>query len=71
MKVDVQLPGSSETTQMDDSDLIKITGGYENEKEIVAWIQYHLITTGEMVHRSAAVHIKQGQVLDVRQGLLG
>jgi hypothetical protein len=71
MLVNVQLPGSSEITQMDDSELLKLTGGYENDNEVAAWIQYHLITTGEMVHRSAIVHLKKGQMLDVTQGQFG
>ncbi len=59
MLVNVQLPGSQEITQMDDSELLMLEGGYENEKEVAAWVQYHLVTTGEMVHRSAHVVLKE------------
>lgn len=59
MLVDVLLPGAAEVTQMDDSDLLKIEGGFENENEIATWVQYHLRATGEMVHRSAHVHLKK------------
>jgi hypothetical protein len=59
MLVNVQLPGADKITQMDDSELLKLEGGYENEKEVAAWIQYHLATTGEMVHRSAHVVLKE------------
>lgn len=56
--VNVALPGATEVTQMDEADLLKIEGGFENEKEIVTWVQYHLRTTGDLVHRSAHVHVK-------------
>lgn len=59
MMIDVLLPGASEITQMDDSDLLKLEGGFENDDEIASWVQYHLKTTGECVHRSAAVHMKK------------
>jgi hypothetical protein len=71
MLINVKLPGADEITQMDDSDLLKLAGGYENDNEVCAWIQYHLKTTGEMVHRSAHVHLKHGQTLDVRAGDFG
>lgn len=57
--IKVQLPGATEISEMDDSELHKLEGGYENENEIVHWVQYHLKTTGDMVHRSAAVHLKK------------
>lgn len=44
---------------MDERELHKLEGGYENDNEIVGWVQYHLKSTGEMVHRSAHVHLKK------------
>lgn len=58
MLINVQLPGATEVTQMDESELHKLEGGYENENEVVKWTQYHLRTTGDLVHRSAHVHLK-------------
>ena len=67
--INVLLPGATEVTQMDESDLLKLEGSNENENEIAQWVQYHLKTTGEMVHRSAHVTLKQvagfGDVADL------
>lgn len=59
MLIDVLLPGAAAVTQMDDSELLKLEGGYENDNEIARWVQYHLITTGDLVHRSADVTLKE------------
>lgn len=59
MLIDVLLPGAAEVTQMDETDLLKLEGGFENENEVARWVQYHLPASGEMVHRSAQVHLKQ------------
>lgn len=56
--INVALPGATEVTQMDESELLKLEGTFENENEAVQWIQYHLKTTGDMVHRSAHVVLK-------------
>lgn len=45
--------------EMNDLFLHKLEGGYEDDNEVVSWTQYHLKTTGEMVHRSAHVHLKK------------
>lgn len=44
--------------QMDESALLKLEGGFEDENEVVKWVQYHLPADGSMVHRSAHVHLK-------------
>lgn len=49
--------------EMDDSELLKLEGGFENDHEIAKWVQYHLIASGELVHRSAHVHLKDVTVL--------
>ena len=59
MQVNVLLPGATEITQMDDADLLKLEGGFENDDECVKWVQYHLKTTGDLVHRSADVIVKR------------
>lgn len=46
-------------TEMDENDLLKLEGGYEDDNEIATWVQYHLKTTGLLVHRSASVHLKK------------
>lgn len=56
--INVALPGATEIAQMDEADLLKLEGGFENENEITTWVQYHLPETGEMVHRSAHVTLK-------------
>lgn len=43
----------------EESELLKLEGGFENDDEIVRWVQYHLTTDGSMVHRSAHVHLKK------------
>lgn len=59
MLVNVLLPGADAITQMDEADLLKLEGGFENDNERTTWIQYHLPATGELVHRSAHVTLKQ------------
>ena len=71
MMVDVQLPGAAAVTQMDETNLLRLEGGFENEREVVAWIQYHLATTGAMVHRSAHVHLKETQKVNGSAAQLG
>lgn len=45
--------------EMDEADLLKLEGGFEDDNEIVKWVQYHLPKSGELVHRSAHVHLKK------------
>ena len=59
MMINVMLPGAAEMTQLDESELLKLEGDFENDDELVKWTQYHLRTTGEMVHRSVHVHLKK------------
>ena len=58
--INVLLPGASEVTQMEEADLLKLEGRFEDDNEIATWVQYHLPTTGALVHRSAHVHLKKG-----------
>jgi hypothetical protein len=57
--IKVLLPGATEVSMMDEADLLKLEGGFENENEQTTWVQYHLPATGELVHRSAHVNLKQ------------
>lgn len=59
MLIDVLLPGAAAVTQMDETHLLRLEGGFENEQEAVSWVQYHLRVSGEMVHRSAHIRVKQ------------
>jgi hypothetical protein len=43
---------------VEESELLKLEGGFETDEEIVKWVQYHLPADGSMVHRSAHVHLK-------------
>lgn len=45
--------------EMDEALLLKLEGGFEDDNEIVSWVQYHLPSSGELVHRSAAVYLKK------------
>lgn len=44
--------------EIEESLLVKTTGGYENELEIQTWQEYHL--DGELVKRDVQLHLKQG-----------
>lgn len=44
--------------EMDEGLLEKRTGTFENDNEISSWTEYW--KDGEMVHRSAHVHLKEG-----------
>jgi hypothetical protein len=44
--------------EVEESELLKLEGGFENDEEVVRWVQYHLPADGSMVHRSAHVHLK-------------
>jgi hypothetical protein len=57
--IDVLLPGTTEVTQMDETQLLKLEGGFEDDNERTTWVQYHLPATGQLVHRSAHVTLKQ------------
>jgi hypothetical protein len=66
MLVTIQLPESSEITEMDDSLLEKITGTDENDDAIFEWIEYRL--NGATVHRSVHAHLKRMPAIFPTQG---
>lgn len=54
---------------MDESLLLKKTGGHEDENEIVKWVEYWL--DDELVHRSAHVHLKKDVLAEGMAAMLG
>jgi hypothetical protein len=46
---------------MDDALLEKKEGTFENDDELTTWVEYWL--DGELVHRSAHVHLKKALVI--------
>jgi len=46
---------------MDDSLLVKKTGGIDNDNEHTTWVEYRL--DGELVHRSAHVTLKKSPAM--------
>jgi hypothetical protein len=56
---------------MDDSELLKLEGGFEDDNEITSWVQYHLPKSGELVHRSASVHLKTSPFCEAATAPIG
>lgn len=54
---------------MNTADLEKRTGAFENENEVTSWVEYWL--HGELVHRSAHVHLKRGLFMEPELGVIG
>lgn len=46
-----------------ESELLRLQGGFENANEVAFWVQYHLPANGQLVHRSAHVHLKTANVI--------
>jgi len=44
---------------MDETDLVKTEGVYEDDNERTTWVEYRLPGSDEIVHRSAHVGLKQ------------
>lgn len=44
---------------MMENELLRLSAVHEDDNEIVHWVQYHLPASGQMVHRSAHVHLKK------------
>lgn len=66
MLVTVQLPNSSEITEMDDSLLEKTTGTDENNEASYDWTEYRLENV--VVHRSVHARLKRMPQLFPIQG---
>ena len=55
---------------MDESELVKTTGGFEDDNECTTWVEYRKPGSDEIVHRSAHINLKKpmvalGQVGDI------
>lgn len=57
--IKVALPGAIVITEMDESELHKLEGTEDTPDALVHWTQYHLKSSGALVHRSAHAVIKQ------------
>ena len=49
---------------MDESLLIKKTGGIDNDNENTDWVEYYLPENMELVHRSVHVRLKKNVAAD-------
>lgn len=47
---------------MDDSQLVKLEGGHEDDNEIVKWVEYRMPGSDDIVHRSVDMHLKKAMV---------
>lgn len=54
---------------MDEALLEKRTGGFEDDNEKTSWVEYWL--DGELVHRSAHVHLKKGVEIKAEAANIG
>jgi hypothetical protein len=65
MMINVQLEVDGPVTQLDESDLIKSTGGIDNDVERTTWIEYRLKSDPDAkraVHRSVDMYLKTPMV---------
>ncbi|WP_105133464.1 hypothetical protein [Burkholderia sp. BE12] len=67
--IPVEIDG--QITEMDEADLLKLEGHFEDENEIVWWVQYHLPKNGDRVHRSAHVHMKKNPFSELAAAAIG
>lgn len=56
---------------MAENELLKLEGGYENDNEVVSWVQYHLPSDGRMVHRSVDMHLKKALFSEATAAAIG
>ncbi|MEX3635960.1 hypothetical protein [Paraburkholderia sp. BR14320] len=56
---------------MDEADLVRTEGDFEDDNERSHWIEYRLPGSDEIVHRSAHVILKQPLTADALAALLG
>jgi hypothetical protein len=56
---------------MDEADLVRTEGDYEDDNERSHWIEYRLPGSDEIVHRSAHVTLKQPLAAEALAALLG
>jgi hypothetical protein len=49
---------------MDETTLIKTEGEIDNDNEHTTWVEYRQTPDGDIIHRSAHIHLKHGLFLD-------
>jgi hypothetical protein len=54
-----------------ESELVKLEGAFEDEREKTTWVEYRLPGKDEIVHRSAHVHLKEPIATTVDAAALG
>ena len=64
--IDVMVGGQFQRLPV--SSLSRVVGSHEDDKEIANWVEYSL--DGQIVHRSAAVYLKEGLQMSGVAGLL-
>jgi len=58
---------TSKYGDMDDANLVKKEGGFEDDNEITSWVEYYA-QDGELVHRSVHIFLKTGLFCDPIEG---
>lgn len=63
-KITVQIEEGGPITEMDVADLVRTTGGVDNEVERTTWVEYRLASDpqGRIVHRSVDMVLKKPAV---------
>lgn len=51
--------GTGSIVTMMENELLRLSNVFEDDDQIIHWVQYHLPETGTLVHRSAHVHLKK------------
>lgn len=49
---------------MDEDTLVKTEGVLDNDNEHTTWVEYRLTPDGDVIHRSAHIHLKHGLLLE-------
>lgn len=60
-KVPVDL-GTGQIVEMSEGELLRLSNVFEDDNQIIHWVQYHLPESGQMVHRSVHLHLKKACV---------
>jgi len=57
--------------ELDEADLDKTEGGFDNEDESTTWVEYRLKGAAEVIHRSAHVRLKKPVTMEPTMGAIG
>jgi hypothetical protein len=55
----------------EESELVKLEGDFEDEREQTTWVEYRLPGSDEIVHRSAHINLKEPIVSNGDAAVLG